>query len=93
MIEHSEDAWNHNQFKEIVVKVANVELYYTALKFYLDCHPTLLTDLLAALTPRVDHSRVVKMFKDPSNDNLPLIRPYLIAVQHVSRIDRTVICR
>jgi hypothetical protein len=26
MMEHSSDAWEHNQFKEIVVKVANVEM-------------------------------------------------------------------
>ncbi|QRW17148.1 Clathrin [Rhizoctonia solani] len=27
MMEHSPDAWEHNQFKEIVVKVANVEIF------------------------------------------------------------------
>ena len=31
---------------------------------------------------RIDHARVVRMFQ--KNDNIPLIRPYLIAVQHVS---------
>ncbi len=28
MMERSADAWDHNQFKEIVIKVANVEIYY-----------------------------------------------------------------
>lgn len=28
MMERSADAWEHNQFKEVVVKVANVEIYY-----------------------------------------------------------------
>lgn len=28
MMERSADAWEHNQFKEIVVKVANIEIYY-----------------------------------------------------------------
>lgn len=28
MMERAADAWDHNQFKEIVVKVANIEIYY-----------------------------------------------------------------
>jgi hypothetical protein len=28
MMERAADAWEHNQFKEVVVKVANVEIYY-----------------------------------------------------------------
>ena len=27
MIERSVDAWDHNQFKEVIVRVANVEMY------------------------------------------------------------------
>ncbi|KEI41487.1 uncharacterized protein L969DRAFT_58574 [Mixia osmundae IAM 14324] len=79
MIEHSSDAWEHNQFKDVIVKVANIEIYYKALSFYLGEAPTLLSDLLSALAPRVDHTRVVRMFQ--KNDNLPLIKSYLIAVQ------------
>lgn len=45
-------------------------------------HPKLLTDLLTVLIPRIDHSRVVRMFRQI--DHIPLIRAYLIAVQHVS---------
>ena len=43
----------------------------------------LLNDLLTVLTPRIDHTRVVRMFRRADNDNVPLIRAYLIAVQHV----------
>lgn len=56
--------------------------YYKALTFYLQEQPTLLTDLLTVLIPRIDHSRVVRMFRQI--DHIPLIRSYLIAVQHVS---------
>jgi peptidyl-tRNA hydrolase len=28
MMERAADAWEHNQFKEVVVKVANIEIYY-----------------------------------------------------------------
>ena len=56
--------------------------YYKALTFYLQEQPTLLTDLLSVMIPRIDHTRVVKMFRQI--DHIPLIRSYLIAVQHVS---------
>jgi clathrin heavy chain len=100
MIERSSDAWEHNMFKDIVVRVANIEMYvnhvngailnlmdfrryYKALTFYLQEQPNLLTDLLTVLIPRIDHSRVVRIFKQI--DHIPLIRSYLIAVQHVSK--------
>ncbi|KAF7309605.1 Clathrin heavy chain [Mycena indigotica] len=82
MIERSADAWEHNQFKDVIVRVANVEIYYRALSFYLEEQPTLLTDLLTVLIPRINHSRVVRMFK--KQDHLPLIRNYLIAVQNLN---------
>ena len=42
----------------------------------------LLNDLLTVLAPRIDHTRVVRIFQ--RSDNVPLINPYLIAVQGVS---------
>lgn len=81
MIERSADAWEHNQFKDVIARVANVEIYYKALTFYLQEQPNLLTDLLTVMIPRIDHSRVVRMFRQV--DHIPLIRAYLIAVQHV----------
>lgn len=51
------------------------------MSFYLQEQPTLLTDLLSVLIPRIDHSRVVRMFRPM--DHIPLLRSYLIAVQHV----------
>ncbi|TIC24772.1 clathrin heavy chain [Wallemia mellicola] len=80
-IEHSADAWDHQQFRDVLSKVANAEIFYKALSFYQEQHPTLLTDLLTALIPRIDHSRVVSMFRH--SDNLPLVRAYLIAVQNL----------
>jgi clathrin heavy chain len=79
-IEHPSDAWNHDDFKAMLPRVANIEILYRALTFYLEQHPLLLNDLLAAL-PRVDASRVVRMFKKSDNDNIPLIRSWLISVQ------------
>lgn len=79
MMERASDAWEHHSFKDIIVKVANLEIYYRALNFYLQEQPSLLTDLLQALTPRIDVNRVVKMFE--KSDNIPLIKPFLLNVQ------------
>lgn len=79
MMERAADAWEHQTFKETIVKVANLEIYYRAINFYLQEQPSLLTDLLQALTARVDVNRVVRMFEKA--DNVPLIKPFLIANQ------------
>ncbi|KAI3480028.1 hypothetical protein L1887_57804 [Cichorium endivia] len=81
-MEHAADAWDHDQFKAVLPKVANVEIYYRALTFYLEQHPLLLNDLLTVLAKRIDHGRVVRMFKKKDNDNVPLVRSYLMSVQH-----------
>ncbi|KAK9468648.1 hypothetical protein V1512DRAFT_257573 [Lipomyces arxii] len=79
IMEHASDAFEHSAFKDIIVKVANLEIYYRAINFYLSEQPPLLTDLLTVLTPRIDVTRTVKMFQ--KSDNLPLIKPFLVAVQ------------
>jgi clathrin heavy chain len=79
MMERAADAWEHQSFKDTIIKATNVEIYYRALGFYLEEQPTLLTDLLQALTPRIDVNRVVRMFL--KSDNIPLIKPFLLNVQ------------
>ncbi|PGH15681.1 hypothetical protein AJ79_02275 [Helicocarpus griseus UAMH5409] len=79
MMERAADSWEHHSFKDIIVKVANLEIYYRALNFYLQEQPLLLTDLLQVLTPRIDVNRVVRMFE--KSDNIPLIKPFLLNVQ------------
>lgn len=81
IMEHCSDAWDHDQFKAVLPQVANVEIYYRALTFYLEQHPLLLNDLLTVLVKRIDHARVVRMFKKHDHDNVPLIRSYLMSVQ------------
>lgn len=85
MMEHSVDSWEHSAFKEIIVKVSNIELYYKALKFYLDQQPLLLNDLLSVMVPRIKHTRVVQIFE--KSDNIPLIKQYLISVQDTNNKD------
>ena len=83
MMERSADAWEHHPFKDIIVKVANLEIYYRALNHYLQEQPLLLTDLLQALTPRIDVNRVVRLFE--KSDNIPIIKPFLLNVQHQNK--------
>ena len=82
IMEHSADAWDHGPFKDIILKVSNLEIYYRALRFYLEEQPLLINDLLVVLTPKIDHTRVVSMFS--KTNNLPLIKPYLISVQQAN---------
>lgn len=82
MMDHAADSWEHSAFKEIIVKVSNVELYYKALRFYLNEEPNLLNDLLSVMVPRINHTRVVQLFE--KSDNIPLIKPYLVSVQETN---------
>uniref|UniRef100_A0A914HD52 Clathrin heavy chain n=1 Tax=Globodera rostochiensis TaxID=31243 RepID=A0A914HD52_GLORO len=82
MIQHPTEAWREQHFKEIVTKVANVELYYKAIQFYLDYKPTLLNDLLLVLSPRLDQTRTVAFFQKV--DQLTLVQPYLRQVQNLN---------
>ncbi|KAJ8443923.1 hypothetical protein Cgig2_032747 [Carnegiea gigantea] len=79
VMNHSPEAWDHMQFKDVVAKVANVELYYKAVHFYLQEHPDLINDMLNVLALRLDHTRVVDIMRKAGS--LPLVKPYMIAVQ------------
>jgi len=84
MMTHSPNAWEHLLFKDVAVKVSNVDIHYKALQFYLDENPQLLNDLLQVLAARVDHSRVVEILRKAGH--LPLVRPYLNHVQPANAI-------
>lgn len=79
MMNHPTAAWKESQFKDIITKVANIELYYKAIQFYLDFKPLLLNDLLMVLTPRLDHTRAVNFFIKVQQ--ISLVKPYLRSVQ------------
>lgn len=79
MMNHPTEAWKESQFKDIITKVANIELYYKAIQFYLDFKPLLLNDLLMVLTPRLDHTRAVNFFIKVKQ--ISLVKPYLRSVQ------------
>jgi len=82
MMNHPTEAWREGHFKDIITKVANIELYYKAIQFYLDYKPLLLNDLLLVLTPRMDHTRSVTFFTKVGH--LQLVKPYLRSVQSLN---------
>jgi len=59
MMQHPTVAYSHAQFKDTIAKVANGEYFYMALQFYVSFAPSDINDLLATLTPRIDHTRAV----------------------------------
>ncbi|XP_037935596.1 clathrin heavy chain isoform X2 [Teleopsis dalmanni] len=82
MMAHPTEAWREGHFKDIITKVANIELYYKAIQFYLDYKPLLLNDMLLVLAPRMDHTRTVSFFS--KTGHLQLVKPYLRSVQSLN---------
>ncbi|ALC48748.1 Chc [Drosophila busckii] len=82
MMAHPTEAWREGHFKDIITKVANIELYYKAIEFYLEFKPLLLNDMLLVLAPRMDHTRAVSYFS--KTGYLPLVKPYLRSVQSLN---------
>jgi len=82
MMAHPTEAWRESHFKDIMTKVANIELYHRAIQFYLDFKPMLLNDLLLVLAPRLDHTRTVNYFS--KTNHLQLVKPYLRSVQNLN---------
>lgn len=82
MMNHPTEAWREGHFKDIITKVANIELYYKAIQFYLEYKPLLLNDVLLVLAPRMDHTRAVNFFTKVNH--LQLVKPYLRSVQSLN---------
>ena len=79
MIEHSPTAWKHDQFCQNIVNVANHDLWYKAILFYLEEEPMLLCDLLKLLGQKVDLTKVVQTMK--RTGHIALITRFLESVQ------------
>jgi clathrin heavy chain len=80
MIEHSPSCWRHDLFVQHILKVANLDLYYRALIFYLEEQPMLLNDLLKLLAMKIDLPKCVSVMRKAGH--LTLIEPFLKSVQN-----------
>eukprot|EP01092_Planopodium_desertum_P009475 TRINITY_DN4059_c0_g3_i1.p1 TRINITY_DN4059_c0_g3~~TRINITY_DN4059_c0_g3_i1.p1 ORF type:complete len:641 (+),score=191.85 TRINITY_DN4059_c0_g3_i1:82-1923(+) len=83
LIRNSVECWDHLLFKDTIAKCNNPETLYKAVEFYLKLHPLQLVDLLQQQLIKTDNKpdpvRVVALVRGAGH--LPLIKPYLIAVQ------------
>jgi clathrin heavy chain len=80
MMEHSPSCWRHDLFVQNILKVANQDLYYRALIFYLEEQPMLLNDLLKLLAMKIDLPKCVSVMRKAGH--LTLIEPFLKSVQN-----------
>lgn len=79
MIEHSPSAWKHDTFCQNIVNVANHDLLYKSVLFYLEEEPMLLNDLLQLLSQKLDLARTVATLK--RTGHIALITKFLEGVQ------------
>lgn len=79
VMQHSPTAWNHEEFVNIAKKVANTEILYRGVAFYLEEHPLQLNAFLTAVAPKLDHARVIQQVRKAGQ--LALIFEYLQSVQ------------
>jgi clathrin heavy chain len=50
MIAHSPVAWEHVTFKDVVIKVSNVDVYYKGIRFYLQVRTAVLVCIVSGLS-------------------------------------------
>ena len=79
MIEHSPTAWEHDIFVQNIQKVANSDLYYRSIKFYLTEQPMLLNELLTSIANKLDLTKTVALLKQTGAT--ALAQPFLKSVQ------------
>jgi clathrin heavy chain len=79
MMAHPIEAYEHVKFKDTLVKATNTEIFYKAIDFYIQQQPLMLNDLLAVLSQRLDHVRVISQLRKAQH--MPLVKQYLLSTQ------------
>eukprot|EP00824_Muranothrix_gubernata_P013157 TRINITY_DN2754_c0_g1_i2.p1 TRINITY_DN2754_c0_g1~~TRINITY_DN2754_c0_g1_i2.p1 ORF type:complete len:1581 (-),score=427.08 TRINITY_DN2754_c0_g1_i2:505-4755(-) len=87
MMDHSPSAWQHDLFVQNIQKVANSDLYYRAMGFYLEENPLLLNDLLISIANKVDLTKAVSEMRKLGF--LILIEQFLrtVQIQNISAVN------
>mmetsp|Transcript_185 Transcript_185/g.179 ORF Transcript_185/g.179 Transcript_185/m.179 type:complete len:1699 (-) Transcript_185:18-5114(-) len=80
MMEHSPSCWRHDLFVQNILKVANQDLFYRAMIFYLEEQPMLVNDLLKLLAMKIDLLKCVSVMRKAGH--LALIEQFLKSVQN-----------
>jgi len=79
MMEHSATAWRHDIFSQNIINIANNDLYYRAMIFYLEEEPNLLNDLLKLIPSKIDLTKCVQVMR--RTGHIAIIAPFLKSVQ------------
>ncbi|CCW60031.1 unnamed protein product [Phytomonas sp. EM1] len=79
MMKHYADAWDHEVFKDAVLRMGSNDVVYSAIGFYMKTHPELLNDFLSSIFKKVEPERV--MVEVEKYAPIYLIRTYLEAIQ------------
>lgn len=78
MMDHAPTAWKHDLFVKNITRVANQDLFYRSIRFYLEWEPMMLTDLLKIVSGKVDLPKTVLVMRQTGH--LPLVTPFLRSV-------------
>ena len=63
MIEHSPEAFNDTEFRDVIVRVSNTDITTRPSSYVQEQSPEMLNQLLTTLSQKVDPVRVVQLFR------------------------------
>ena len=79
MMDHPVTSWDHEIFKDVLLRLGTSDVCYNAIGFYVQNAPEKLHDLLMTLSKKMDTERV--MHETKKHAPLTLIKPFLEATQ------------
>lgn len=74
--------WDHQEFKNIAVNINNYDTREKMIKYYLNEHFDLLTDLLITLGPKLDLRRLIALFENLQC--LPVVYSFLETIRDIN---------
>jgi clathrin heavy chain len=80
IIEHSPDAFTHEQFLNIITRVKHKKLLFRGILFYLEEEPKLLNNLLQVIGAKLDSTKLVQIMQ--KTNNIEIIADFLKTLQH-----------
>jgi len=85
MMEHSPSAFKHDLFCQTLQKISNTNIFYEAIRFYIDEQPQLLNEMLKMVGNKLDLSQAVLELR--RKDFLHIALPFLKSVQSNNNYD------
>ena len=85
MMEHSPSAFKHDLFCQTLQKISNTNIFYEAIRFYIDEQPQLLNEMLKFVGNKLDLTQTVTELR--RRDFLHIALPFLKSVQSNNNYD------